>query len=254
MKFQIHPLFATAMIAGILILIFALFRGCKQAKSDAKHIDTLMGLTDSFKVNADRAIAGWELSNKKYQDSLEFVKGQYALVKDQELRTSIELQDVTEANKVLIKKHKLGQYIDTASVTVPSEFITQCSECFGSLEKTNGLVERYKTDVNNLQSNWDKQSQLYQKRFKELDIDKLGFYNKINILAKAQQAAIDKLKPHGRLYLTWGVLWNYWPTAAGAGLMYQNKRNLIFGMTWYYGRDGATIETNIHFPLSLRRK
>lgn len=254
MKLQIHPLFATAMIAGILILIFALFRGCNQAKSDAKHIDILMGLTDSFRVNADRAIAGWELSNKKYQDSLEFVKGQYALIKNQELRTAAELQDVTKANKILIAKHKLAEYTDTSAVITPREFVQDCQGCFVNLEKTTNLIDRYKNDINNLQNNWDKQSQLYQKRFKELDAEKLGFYNKINTLAKAQQETFDKLKPHGRLYLSTGIIWGPWPKMIGGGILYQNKRNLLLGAKWYYGNQGQMVETSINFPLSLRRK
>jgi len=105
---------------------------------------------------------------------------------------------------------------------------------------------------NSLQSKWDQQSQLYQKRFRQLDEEKIGFYNKMNTIAREQKEAADKLKPHGRLYLSWGVLWSPWPVGGGAGLMYQTKYNFQYGAKVYYGRNGTTVETSMHFPLSIR--
>jgi hypothetical protein len=64
----------------------------------------------------------------------------------------------------------------------------------------------------------------------------------------------DKNKPNGRLYLSWGVLFQPWPKYAGAGLMYQNKRNVIWGAMWYYGDGGHMVQTTINFPLSLKFK
>jgi hypothetical protein len=252
MKLQIHPLIGTLLIAGILILVFLLIRGCNQSKlqvSKAAKLDSLNNILLHV-VSNDKLVT--DSTKNAFHDSLEFVNGQLALANEQKLRTEAELQDVIKSNKVLIEKHRLAQYADTTAVTVPSEYITDCEGCFTNLEKTTTLVNRYKTDINTMEAKQREQNKIYQKRFKELDAEKLGFYNKINTLAKASQDAIDQLKPHGRLYLTWGVLWRPWPVAAGGGLMYQNKRNLIWGINCYYGQNGTTVETNIHFPLSLK--
>lgn len=249
-----NKLLTYGVLVLIGILLIAAIRGCQKANQAISAQDKAVSFGDSIKAAFNIYKVITDSSSKRFEDSLEFERGQRALANEQRLRTEAQLQDITKENRALIEKHKLAKYTDTSAVLVPGEYLTDCEGCFTKLETTTALANKYKGDVNNLQSQWEKQNQLYQKRFKELDQEKLGFYNKINTLAKAQQEAVDKLKPHGRLYLTWGVLWHYLPTAAGAGLMYQNKRNLIWGITCYYGQNGTTIETNIHFPLSLKFK
>lgn len=252
MKLEINPLLGTILIAGILILLVATIKGCSNSRKEVIAKEKAIAYGDSMKTAFNVYKVTSDSSKKQFQDSLEFSAGQLALANEQKLRTEAELQDVTKENRELIAQHKLYKYADTSAVTVPNGFVTECEGCFVRLEKTTNIAEKYKRDIDLLESKQKGQDKIYQNRFKELDQEKLGFYNKINTLAKAQQEAVDKLKPHGRLYLTWGVLWNYWPTAAGAGIMYQNKRNLIWGLTWYYGNKGTTIQTTINFPLSLR--
>jgi hypothetical protein len=246
------PRWVLILIAiGVVVLLVSLIRGCNQSKTQTAKYNKLDSLNTVLLHAIAEEKAKSDSSKKAYQDSLEFERGQYALLKEQKLRTEDELRDQALENKALIAKFKLGDYTDTTSVTVPNEFVTDCQGCFVNLEKTTGLVERYKVDINRLESSQEKQNKLYQNRFKELELEKIGFRSKINILAKAQQDAIDKLKPRGRLYLSWGVLWRPWPVAAGAGVMYQNKRNLIWGAKVYYGMQKTTVETSINFPLSL---
>lgn len=254
MSLKIHPLLVALLLASILILVFALFRGCNQSKLQLTKFNKIDSLNNVLlhAVANDKAIT--DSTKNVYQDSLEFERGYNALIEAQKAVTEMELDKQSRDNKALIAKYKRADYSDTATTIVPNDFITDCQGCFVNLEKTTGLVDRYKTDINNLQNNWDKQNQLYQKRFKELDAEKLGFYNKINTLAKAQQDAIDKLKPHGRLYLSTGIIWGPWPKMIGGGILYQNKRNLLLGAKWYYGNQGQMVETSINFPLSLRRK
>lgn len=254
MTLKINPIVATLLIAGIIILLFALFKGCQQSKINyAKYqkVDSLntilLGAVKDEKSKAD-SIA------KDYQDSLELERGQYELLKNQKERTEIALDNALEGNKELIAKHKLDKYIDTSAVTVPGAYVEDCDSCFAKLETTTNLTLRYKNDLNALEANWRKQNELYQKQFKALDQERLGFYNKVQTLAQQQQKELDKLKPHGRLYLSWGVIWGPLPKMAGAGLMYQNKYNLIWGAKWYYGAQGHMVETTINFPLSLKFK
>jgi hypothetical protein len=241
------------LVAVVAVLLFLQFRGCRQSKIQLHKFNKIDSLNNVLLHAVSDDKLRTDSAKKAFQDSLEFERGQRAILEAQKERTEAELDDITKENKALITKYKIGQYTDTSSVTVPGEFITDCQGCFVKLEKTTGLVERYKKDINKIQDKWDEHDKMYQKRFRELDEEKLGFYNKINTLAKAQQKAIDELKPHGRLYLSWGVLWRPWPVAGGVGLMYQNKRNLIWGLKGYYGQGGTTVETNVNLPLSLRK-
>jgi len=242
------------IIIGIVVLLIALLRGCSQSKTQISKYNKLDSLNTVLLHAIAEDKAKTAISEKAYQDSLEFERGQVALANEQKLRTESELQDVIKENRALIAQHKLYKYTDTSAVTVPHGFVTECEGCFVSLEKTTNIAEKYKRDNDALFAKQADQDRLYQKRFKELDQERLGFYNKINTLAKAQQDVIDKLKPHGRLYLSWGVLWKPFPWAAGIGAMYQTKRNLIIGAKGYYSSQGTLIETNINFPLSLRFK
>jgi len=242
------------LVVCIAVLLFLQFRGCHQSKmqlSKFNKIDSLnnvlLGVVANDKIATDS-------TKTAFQDSLAFVNGQLDLATGQKLRTEIEIRDISKENKTLIARYKLGEYADTSAIVVPNEFVIDCQGCFTNLEKTTALVDRYSTDISNMEAKQEKQNLIYQRRFKELDEEKLGFYNKVNALAKEQKKAIDDIRPRGRLYLSWGVLWRPWPVAGGAGLMYQNKRNLMYGLKGYYGQGGTTVETTINIPLSLKFK
>ena len=251
-KFEIHPLIATGLIAGILIVAFALFHGCKQsrlegaARQKAEQLaDSALTVLKEFKTTSDS-------TNVEFQIRNELLTGQVELAKNQKEKAEANLEKQITINNALIEKHKMGKYADTNATLVPAEYISDCEGCFTNLEKTNKEVIRYKNDVNALQYKLKQQDGLYQSRFKQLNEEKLGFYNKMNALAKQQKEVADKFKPHGRLYLSWGVLWSPWPIAAGAGIMYQTKHYFQYGATIYYGDRGTIVGTTMHFPLSIK--
>lgn len=252
MTLKINPIVATLLIAGIIILVVALFKGCHQSKIEVAAKENAQKIADSalsvlriYKVISDSTA-------KEFQDSLDFERGQRELAIAQKERTEGQLDASDKQIKQLLEKYKYAKYTDTTAVTVPNEYITNCTDCFGKLESQNNLVNKYRADVKNLQLNNDKQIGLYQQRFKELNAEKLGFTNKITSLLQEQKKYTDKLQPHGRLYLSWGVLWQPFPRYAGGGLMYQNKRNLIWGAMCYYGDKGYMVQTTINFPISLK--
>lgn len=252
MRLYISPIVATVVIASILILMVVAFNGCNKsrievsAREKAEQVaDSALRVVKEYKTRTDSTDA-------EFKDTIEFERGQKALIENQKAKTEADLDKALADNKVLIEQHKLAQYTDTTAVTVPGGFVRECEDCFTKLETTTNLSLRYKGDLNSLQNNWDKQSQLYQNRFKQLEQEKLGFYNKINTLAKEGKEAADKLKPHGKLYLSWGVMWSPWPIAGGAGLMYQTKYSFQYGVKFYYGNKGTIVETSMHFPLSIK--
>lgn len=254
MSLKKRPVVAYVLIGIVVILAFTTYNGCRQSKKSIVSYNALSANNDSLRTALSESKAISDSSKIKFQDTLEFERGQRALVEAQKERTEIALGEMDKKVKDLLVKHKMAQYTDTSAVLVPSEYITDCEGCFTKLEDQNNLVKRYRHDINTLQDNWDRQNKIYQNRFKELDAEKLRFYNKINSLVKQQQQYMNNLKPHGRLYLSWGVLWKPWPWAAGGGLLYQTKYNVIYGAKYYYSGQGALIETTINFPLSIKFK
>lgn len=254
MKLEIKPIVLCAVLIGVLILIIALVRGCqvnKGAYSKYKKIDSLNTvLLDA--VTKDKKIL--DSTKKAFNDSLEFERGQKELALAQKDRTEAELDRTLHENKKLVERHKLAKYEDTTATLVSHGFIVDCKDCFSRLETTTNLALKFKSDYSKLQDNWNRQERLYQNQITSIDAERGSFNIKIASLAKQQQEYIDKFKPRRRLYLSWSVLWSPWPIAAGAGLMYQNKRNLIFGAKCYYGHYGTIVETSINYPLSLNLK
>jgi len=252
MTLKINPIVAILIIAGAMILLFALFKGCKQNKLEVAAREKTQHIADSALAALKDYKAASDSAAKDFQDTLELERGQLALIKNQKEQTEFELDKALVENKKLIDEHRLAQYADTSATVVPHGYIVECEDCFSKLETTTSLSLRYKNDLNSLQNNWDNQNKIYLKRFKELDAEKLGFYNKINALAKEAKDASDKLKPHGRLYLSWDVLFGPWPKMAGGGFMYQTKYNIMYEANWLYGNQGHMVEASIKFPLSIK--
>lgn len=240
------------VMAGILVLLFVLFRGCKQSKLEVAAKEQAQRIADSALAVLGDSKRVWDSTERDYQYSLDQAQTEKEFIVAAKEQTEGELSKALKENKELIAKHDMAKYTDTAAVIVPKEYADDCESCFVKLNNTTKLTLRYKDDLNNLQNNWDKQNQIYQKRFKQLNEERLGFYDKINSLAKEAKVATDKLQPRGRLYLSWGVMWAPWPVAAGGGFMYQNKYNMIYGAKWYYGNHGHMVETSMHFPLSIK--
>ena len=252
MTLKINQIVVALVIAGILILFFALFKGCKQNKIEVtarqkaeQLVDSTLSVLKTFKANTDSTTVDFQVKN-------ELLMGQIELVKSQKDRAEAALEDQIIINNTLIDKHKMAKYADTTATLVPAEYLADCEGCFTNLEKTNKEANKYKSDVNVLQDKLKNQDGLYQNRFKQLEEEKLGFYNKINSLAQQQKEVADKLKPHSRLYVSWSVLWHSWPMAAGGGIMYQTKSSFQYGLTVYYGNTGTIFATSMHFPLSIK--
>lgn len=238
------------VVVGVLIL--ALARGCNNSKKDAENIKFLKSSNDSLKAMNKQILIDWGASEKEYQDSLGFERGQRLLVEVQKERTEDELNEAYADNKSLIDRYESGKYTDATVVAAPAEFIAHCHSCFARLEISNELTLRYKKEVSDWGVKYERETARILGRYNEVKNERDSYFRKVDSLTNKQEKAIDKIQQKGRLYLSWGVQWQPLPTYAGAGLMYQTKRNMMYGAKWYYGSKGHMVETTINFPLSLK--
>lgn len=241
------------ILISVGIVIFVLIRGCKQSKKQQLEI---INYKEKIKKHKQDSIE--QVKEKAaYQDSMEFIQGQWGLSKNRELALN---EDLGKANQRITKL--LGKHVpikpslsDTGIITVPLEYVRECEGCYEELANGQQLVIKYKAEKDN-------QFQILSGKMSIKD-NRISFLEKSNAALGLSNSALlssakemqDKWTPRGRLYLSWGVLWkDYVPWAAGAGMMYQTKRNLIMGASWYYNAQGHIVQTNIHFPLSLKRR
>lgn len=242
------------IFVAIILLVIGLIKGCSNLKKGKEDAKIMVSQVDSLKrLNANTKKA-WAASDSAYRDSLEFERGQRMLAESQKERTENELMVSVGENERLIKKYKNQEYTDTTIVQAPKEFVDDCKDCFSRLEMTNRITLKYKNEVNDWAAKYKRETDRINNRVVEVEKERNAYRFSVDSITNIQRKAVSSIRPKGRLYLSWGVLWSYWPTAAGGGLMYQTPRNMIFGLKGYYGAGKTTIETTINFPLSLRRK
>lgn len=242
------------MLIAIILLVIGVIKGCNNIKKNNEDTKLMTAQVDSLtRLNANTKKA-WAASDSAYRDSLAFERGQRMLVEAQKERTENELIVSVVENERLIKKYKNQEYTDTTMVQAPREFVDDCKDCFTRLEITDKITLKYKQEVADWAVRYKRETGIISGRLTQVEKERDAFRFSVDSINNIQKKAINSIKPRGRLYLSWGVLWSYWPTAAGGGLMYQTPRNMIFGLKGYYGAGKTTIETTINFPLSLKRR
>lgn len=252
MTLKINPWLATAIMAGILIMAFSLFRGCRQSKIQVAATEKITHIADSALALLKETKAHDDSTKNEYELRQKLLEGQIDLLANQKAAKEDSLEKIGAQNKELIARHHLADYNDTATIIVPNGYVQDCEECFTKLDKTTTLSLKYKDDVNNLERKWADQNNLFTKRFRQLEDEKSSLYNKMNSLAKEGKAAADKFQPHGRLYLSWAIVSAPWPKMAGGGFMYQTKYNMMYEANWLYGNQGHMVYVSMKFPLSIK--
>jgi hypothetical protein len=250
---KVNPIVATAVIIGIGILLIAFIRGCKNNQNnEAKLVN--------YESRINNLVQDSNETSKRLKDNNDQIKlldGQLSLSSNKLLSLDEDLGKANDRINILLKKHVpiKPSLVDTGVITVPMRYVNECADCFEELTSGQKLVIQYKKEKENQFNLLSGKINLKDNRIRDLETANVKLTSNYRSLIDSSKKFQDKYKPHGRLYLSWGVLWkDYVPWAAGAGLMYQNKRNLIVGASWYYNSQGHMVQTNIHFPLSLRLK
>lgn len=240
------------MLVLIGLLIFALYRGCNNVSKNAALAVNYKERI--LKLEQDSIEARKDSIDYIYRDSIQ--DGQLEISSNKLLSLTENLEQANERIVTLLNKHvPIKPSSDTSATLAPNSFIDDCADCFKELGAGQQLVRKYKAEKDNQEQLYKGQLNLKDNRIRSLEKSNSGLLSDYNNLLDSSKKVQDKFIPRGRLYLSWGVLWKQAvPWSAGAGLMYQTKRSLIIGASWYYNAQGHMIQTNIHFPLSLRMK
>ena len=250
MSLKIHPLIGIGVFILIGILIIALVRGCRQ--NEIKPTIDIEGRVEKLKqdsIEKSRQLAA-------YEDTITFMEGQLSLSHNKEIALNENLDKANDRITILLSKHVPIEPspVDTGTIMVPNEFVNDCADCFKELRNGQKLVKGYMAEIGNQAQIFEGLINIKDNRINSLEKSNKTLTADYGILLNSTKKMQDILKPKGRLYLSWGIIWGPLPKMAGAGLMYQTPRNMILGAKWYYGASGQMVETNVNFPLSLRFK
>lgn len=243
------------VLIGACILIFACIRGCNQGQQAVA--ESIQWKQENTKLVHDTARLAKERDSLKriYEDSLEFVNGQWLLAKNQTIATRYQLDSADKRITSLINKYTPIQPNQDTSVTlVPNPYIEECSQCFAELSNGQEKVKTYMAQIDNLNQSYQSKINLQQNRINQLDKQNTQLSGALRDCIEVSKTAENKLAPRGQLFFSWSVLWMPLPTMAGIGLMYQNKHRLQIGIRGMFGQYGNGVETEVNMPLSLKRK
>lgn len=244
-----------AIFIGAGILIFSCIRGCNQGQSAVAEATQLK--QNNIKLVQDTARLAKERDSLKriYQDSLEFVNGQWLLAKDQIVSTKYQLDSADKRITTLKARYQpVEPSKDTSITTVSNEYIENCAGCFAELSNGQEKVKQYMAQIDNLNQSYQSKINLQQNRINQLDKQNTQLAGTLQDCIEISKTAEKKLAPHGQLFFSWSVLWMPLPTMAGMGVMYQSKRKLQIGVRGMFGNYGSGFETEVNMPLSLKRK
>lgn len=258
MTIQFHPSIKhIAYLLVIGLLLFLLIRGCKQSNLRLQVSENSALITDSISKALIKLKKDSAENAKKFNDTLEFINGQYALAQEQKLRYADQLDNAKDTIRKLIAKYRSGKYTDTATVTVPHEFVADCHDCFDRLERQTTTLDYYERAVFKADSISLVKNKEYEKRINQIEQERDGFIELAETANGSLVRALDKLAPKRLVLFSWNVLSNPWPCAVGIGGIYQDKRNRQFGVKKYIGNipnARKAWELEINLPLSFKRK
>jgi len=244
------------MILGVCLLLFSLIRGCNNAKSD-KEIISLLEEKNALLDNKNEILEFASTQSRiAFQDSLEFSNGQLSLKDVQIEATEGKLDAANTRINDLLKRYTPVTPSDSSLTTVPSEYIKDCSDCFGELENGQKLVSQYRRQIGEKDAFAEKLTGTYNKRITQLENEKQQSDKLANDYKEVAKMGMKKAEPRRTVYFSMAAIGKESSLimGVGAGLMYQDKRKRLFGATAFGTNQGAIYTANLSFPLSFRRK
>lgn len=237
------------MIAIIGILIGALIPTCHKVVTQSDTIElqrVRMNLLDSVS----------KLNKRQYDGVLEYQNGLLSLRDNQLAASNDSVDKLNSAITSLLKRHKsVTASVDTNVTTVDNSFINDCADCFDLLDKSKRLTMKLRGDQDNLSIAYKNKINTQENRIKQLGQEKDQLKSTLTSALEIAQKNQDKYQPRRKLLFTVGAIAvnATYPTGLGAGLIYQDKMNRLFGGHVFGTNVGPVYMAQIALPLSLRR-
>lgn len=250
---KIHPIVATALLIVIIVLAFALFRGCENEKSSSADNLKLKERLKKLEEDSTNSIHEKEV----YQEAIQVQEGQLDISTNKIVSLSTDLDKWKEKAVALLKNHvPIGAAVDTTATLVPNEYLDECQSCFNELEIGKNLISKFRAEKDNQEQQYKSLLGTKDNRIKSLELSNSRTESLYRALLSDAKESQKRLEQRRTLYFKLGALAinQTFPNSAGAGLIYQDKMKRMFGVGVYLSPFGSIYSADIAFPLSLKRK
>lgn len=246
-------IFLLLIMIGLLFL--GIFRGCKQSLwfSDREKDSLIDTLQARLRYNDS---IGKE-NKRNYDGVMEYANGIIDLRNNRIEEVEHENDSLNNAIASLKKRYKpVTVSVDTNITTVPNEYIQDCADCFLFLDKSKELTLKLRAEQDNLNAAYKTKSNIQENRIKELGLEKTQLNNTLTSTLKVVSEYEDKNKPRRKLLFSMNAIAinATYPTGLGAGLIYQDKLNRLYGGHVFGTNVGPVYMAQFALPLSLRNK
>lgn len=257
MTLKLHPIIIIAMLIGMGIFIFTLFKGCQNSKLLKTKLNASESKLDSIILKQERDSISSMQNAKDYKDSLQFANGIIDLNQNKLEATQEKLlASMHDAAAWKLKYENVQPNTDTSATMVPNDFISDCHDCFDDLEHKNRVIKLYVQEVKDVDSAHRSKAKIQENRIDQLVSEKNTFQQNFHKAIDLVEDYQKSLKPRGKLYFTLSAIavQSILPNGVGAGLKYKDRRDRIYGAKVFGSEVGRIYEAETSLPLSFRRK
>jgi hypothetical protein len=256
MTIKLHPAIIVLILIGVGVLLFALFKGCKNGSELKTKLNISQSQLDSVTLKQERDSMASVQHEKDYKDSLQFANGQLDLTQSRLETTQTQL--LASGNNAAEWKRKYESVRPEINTTtlVPNEFINDCHDCFDSLDYKNRLIGVYVGQVKEANIAHEKKEKLQENRIMQVISERDTAIKRTQEATSLAKKYHDALEPKGVVYLTIAAIsiQSILPNGIGAGIKYKDKRDKLYGAKVFGSNVGTIYEGELSLPLSSRRK
>lgn len=241
------------IIIGVIIV--SLIRGCtnQQRVLDAnkKLIEDNQKLTQKIKSDSSNRLE----AENEYKAT---IQNQSAVIEINENKWISTLIDLNKANdtidKLLHRYKPIQPNLDTNITTVPNLFINDCNDCFTQLSGQQQRIGVVKDEMNKLKQSLEIKINTQENRINDLGKEKRNLQASLNVSQSLINQYARKIEPRRKVFFTLTAIGanDLFILGGGAGFLYMDKRERIYGANGYGTNKGPLITASISLPLSLR--
>ena len=259
MTVKVNPWIVGIGLVAIALIIFSMIRGCNNASTLSKEKKQFVINLDSInkKRLLDSAIAS--AKEQEYKNTIELQNGQIALWQNRFFSNEDSLKSASDRIDLLKKNHAALlatlSIKDTSSLYVPGEYVNQCEECFGELNKDKCLVFAYKMSADSFAQALKNKTKIDSARIQELSAHNANLNLSLIKAITTGKKMAESIRPGGKLLLSLSTLLikaNY-PNAVGIGFGYQDNHNRMFAIKYFGGEYGSVKQVDLFMPLSFKK-
>lgn len=243
--------YAVLILLGLLV--WALIRGCQNNNLRVAANSKIDSLVSKGKQNSIKSYN----DSVDYADHIQYAEGKLELNYNQYIAATDSIHTLWKKLDKLSAKHiNIEPKWDTSIMQVPTEYVSECKECFYQLPIIKATTKYLEVRFDSLKTSAITKYSIQEKRIKQLNAEKSKLTALFSDCIAAANDQKKRYEPRRQLKMLFSPasIGQIFPNAIGLGALYEDKRERDFGGEYFLTPHGPMYVVHGAFPLSLTRK